>query len=63
VLNHILSCSAIGSPTTVKAAVQAFIAKTGADELMIAGAVFEHHERLKSYELLARLQSEVTGVA
>ncbi len=53
VLSHILSCSAIGSPSTVKAAVQAFIAKTGADELMIAGAMFEHRERLQSYERLA----------
>jgi luciferase family oxidoreductase group 1 len=63
VLNNILSCTAIGSPNTVKAAVQAFIAKTGADELMIAGAVFEHRERLKSYEFLAHLQSDITGVA
>lgn len=54
VLSQILSCSAIGSPTTVKVAVQAFIAKTGADELMIAGAMFEHSERVRSYELLAQ---------
>ncbi len=53
VLSNILSCSAIGSPTTVNAAVQAFITKTGADELMIAGAMFEHRERLRSYALLA----------
>jgi alkanesulfonate monooxygenase SsuD/methylene tetrahydromethanopterin reductase-like flavin-dependent oxidoreductase (luciferase family) len=55
VLSQILSCSAIGSPISVKAAMQAFIAKTGADELMVAGAVFEHRERLRSYELLSGL--------
>ncbi len=55
VLNNILSCSAIGSPATVKAATHAFIAKTQADELMIAGAMFEHTQRLRSYELLAQV--------
>jgi luciferase family oxidoreductase group 1 len=55
VLNNILSCAAIGAPPTVKAGVDAFIAKTGADELMIAGAMFDHSARLKSYGLLAQV--------
>jgi luciferase family oxidoreductase group 1 len=55
VLDNILACSAIGSPATVAAAMQAFIAKTGADELMVAGAMFDHAARLHSYELLANI--------
>lgn len=55
VLANILACSAIGSPSTVAAAMQAFIAKTGADELMVAGAMFDHTARLRSYELLANI--------
>ncbi len=55
VLSNILACSAMGSPSTVAAAVQAFVAKTGADELMIAGAMFDHDARLRSYELLAQV--------
>ncbi len=49
-----LSCSFVGSPATVKAGLQQFIADTGADELMVASAIFDHAARLKSLDLLAR---------
>lgn len=49
---------AIGSPATVLAEMQAFIERTGADELMIAGQIFEHAARLRSYEITA----EVAGL-
>ena len=52
-LDHLLSCSAIGSPSTVKAATEAFVARTGADELMITSQIFDHQARLRSFELLA----------
>lgn len=50
-LQQVLSCSAVGSPETVFAAVSAFIAETQADELMISGHIFDHAARLHSYEL------------
>ena len=34
-LDQVLSCSAIGGPDKVQAAIEAFVAETGADELMI----------------------------
>jgi hypothetical protein len=37
----------------VRAGVEAFIARTGADELMIASSMFDTGARLRSYELLA----------
>ncbi len=49
---------AIGSPDTVRAEMQAFIERTGADELMVAGQIFEHAARLRSYEIAA----EVAGL-
>ncbi len=52
-LETVLSCAAIGAPETVKQQVQAFISRTGADELMITSNMFEHAARLRSYELLA----------
>lgn len=52
-LDQVLSCSAIGSPATVRAALQAFIARTGADELMITSQIFDHAARLRSYEMTA----------
>ena len=54
-LDSVLSCSAVGSPDTVRTAVDAFIARTGADELMITSQVFDHKARLRSYELLAEV--------
>ena len=52
-LRSVLSSAAIGSPATVKAATQAFIDRTGADELMITSQIFDHAARVRSYELLA----------
>ena len=52
-LDQLLSCSAIGSPATVKAAVEHFVDRTGADELMVTSQIFDHDARLRSYELLA----------
>ena len=53
-LDEALSCSAIGSPATVRAALAAFIARTGADELMITSQVFDHAARLRSFEIAAQ---------
>ncbi|MFZ6847553.1 LLM class flavin-dependent oxidoreductase [Undibacterium sp. RuRC25W] len=50
-LNQILACSAIGAPETVAEQLHAFIAKTGADELMIASNIFDHDARLQSYQI------------
>jgi luciferase family oxidoreductase group 1 len=52
-LDQLLSCSAIGSPATVQAAVEHFVDRTGADELMIVSQIYDHGARLRSYELLA----------
>ena len=52
-LRAVLGSSAIGAPATVKAATEAFVARTGADELMVTSQIFDHHARLRSYELLA----------
>lgn len=55
VLEHALSCSAIGAPDTVATQLKAFIAHTGADELMITSNMYEHAARLRSYEITATL--------
>ena len=57
-LDSVLSCSAVGSRDTVRAGIQAFVERTGADELMITSQVFDHEARLRSYELLAELRDE-----
>jgi alkanesulfonate monooxygenase SsuD/methylene tetrahydromethanopterin reductase-like flavin-dependent oxidoreductase (luciferase family) len=52
-LDQVLACSAIGSPATVARELQAFIADTGADELMITSQIFDHEARLRSYAITA----------
>ena len=48
-----LGCSFVGSPQTVKAGLDSFLAETAADELIVASAIFDHAARVRSYELLA----------
>ena len=52
---RMLACSFVGSPATVRGQLDEFIDQTGADELMVATAVFEHAARIRSYELLAEI--------
>ena len=57
-LDSVLSCSAIGAPHTVRASLNAFIERTGADELMIAAQIFDHGARLRSFEITSGLFSK-----
>ena len=50
---RMLACSAVGAPATVRAALDAIVQRTQADELIVAGAIHDHAARLRSYELLA----------
>ncbi len=52
-LAETLSCSVHGAPATVKAGLEAFIARTGADELMVTTHIHDHAARLKSFEIVA----------
>jgi alkanesulfonate monooxygenase SsuD/methylene tetrahydromethanopterin reductase-like flavin-dependent oxidoreductase (luciferase family) len=52
-----LSRSIIGSPETVRTGIRALVEETGADELMIVSDIFDHDERLRSYELIAEAAS------
>ncbi len=56
-LESVLSCSAIGAPATVAAQLQAFVDRTGADELMITSQIFDHAARLRSYQITAELRA------
>ena len=51
---QMLHRSVVGSVETVRAGLQAFIAETGADELMIVSDVYEHQARVRSLELIAQ---------
>lgn len=52
-LDQVLACSAIGDAATVKERIDAFVERTGADELMITSQIYDHRARLRSYEIVA----------
>ncbi|ROZ72467.1 LLM class flavin-dependent oxidoreductase [Ramlibacter sp. WS9] len=55
-LDSVLSCAAIGSAETVRESLRAFIARTGADELMIACNMFDPTHRRRSYEIASQVR-------
>ncbi len=57
-LDEVLSCSAIGSPQTVREQLTDFIARTGADEIIIASMIYDHRARMRSYEIAAEVMRE-----
>jgi luciferase family oxidoreductase group 1 len=58
-LADVLTCSAVGSPETVRGALSAFIARTRPDELMITAQIFDHSARLRSYEIAADIRNSL----
>jgi luciferase family oxidoreductase group 1 len=50
---RMLACSFVGSVETVRRELQDFVARTGADELMVTCGVYDHGAKLRSYQLLA----------
>jgi luciferase family oxidoreductase group 1 len=52
-LRQVLSCSAVGDAATVKERIEAFVERTGADELMITSQIYDHRARIRSYEIVA----------
>jgi luciferase family oxidoreductase group 1 len=57
VLDQILSCAAIGTKDKVARELNDFVARTGADELMITSQIFDHAARLRSFEIAAEVRS------
>ena len=62
-LAQALSCAIVGSPQTVRAGLEAFIRRTGADELMVTAQVFDHTARVRSFEILAEAHKELSQAA
>ena len=51
--SSMLACSFHGSKATIKDKLAPLIEATGADELMVAAAIWDHKARVRSFELLA----------
>jgi luciferase family oxidoreductase group 1 len=55
--DQVLACAVVGSPQTVQEGLAAFIARTGADELLITAQIFDHQARRRSFEIVAEAHS------
>ncbi len=62
-LEHALACSIVGAPGTVRRGLRELVARTGADELMVAAQVFDHGARLRSFEILAGVHAGMAAAA
>lgn len=51
---RVFARSTVGSPDTVRAGLEAFVAETGVDEVIIVSDVYYHQDRLRSIELIAQ---------
>ena len=60
-LREALSCSAVGSPETVRRELAAFIDRTQADELIIASQIYDHQAQLRSYEITAEAHNALSA--
>ena len=60
-LEQIMQGSAVGSPDKVKQAVDRFVDRTDADELIIAGSIFDQAAREKSYAIAADIRDLVAA--
>jgi luciferase family oxidoreductase group 1 len=56
-----LSATAVGAPDTVKRHTEDFIARTGADELILTSMMFDHQARRRSLEIAAEMMAAETA--
>ncbi len=63
VLGQALSCAVVGSPETVRQGIDAFVRRTGADELMVTAQIFDHTARVRSFEILAEAHKALSQAA
>jgi luciferase family oxidoreductase group 1 len=55
-VDHAFRESIVGSLDTVRRGVTAFLERTGVDELMVTGAIYDHAARVRSLELTAEVR-------
>ncbi len=59
-VGHVLGCSAVGSPATVRDRLAALIARFRPDEVMVTGMIHDHAKRLESHRIAAEVLKTLT---
>lgn len=60
-VQQMLRFTFVGSKATVKAKTKEFLERTQVNELMVVSNLFEHQDRLRSYELFAEILAELNA--
>ena len=60
-LEQTLSRSVVGGPATVKAGLDAFMARNRPDELILTAQIFDHTARRRSFEIVAEVMWQGTA--
>jgi alkanesulfonate monooxygenase SsuD/methylene tetrahydromethanopterin reductase-like flavin-dependent oxidoreductase (luciferase family) len=60
-LDQMLSCRVVGTPNTVAEGLKAFVERTGADEIMVTGQIYDHAARKRSFEIAAHARDEIAA--
>ena len=53
-IGHALRYSVVGAPDPVRRGLDSFIETTRADEILVAGHIYDHASRLRSFEIVSR---------
>ncbi|PRQ09090.1 LLM class flavin-dependent oxidoreductase [Enhygromyxa salina] len=62
-VERFLGAAIIGGPETVEAKLNAFIAATAADEIIIYSSLYRHEDRRRSYEIVADIKTSNAATA
>ena len=54
-LNEAHACSVTGSPEIIRQGLEAFVAQTEAEEIMVSSPLFDHTARLRSFAIVAEV--------
>jgi luciferase family oxidoreductase group 1 len=60
-LDHALACSVVGSPDSVRHGLDAFVARTRPDEVIVTAQIFDHAARLRCFEIVSEVRGLTTG--
>jgi luciferase family oxidoreductase group 1 len=58
-VEHSFREAVVGSPETVRRGIEAFLERTGVDELMITAAIHDHGARVGSFERVAEIRNSM----
>jgi alkanesulfonate monooxygenase SsuD/methylene tetrahydromethanopterin reductase-like flavin-dependent oxidoreductase (luciferase family) len=56
-----LAYSVVGAPDAVARGLEALMAETGADELMLTAQIYDHTARLRSFEIAAEARQRIAA--